>query len=722
MKFRFVYRRVLGAVVCLTTASLCLSTSFGQTAGNDSRPSLARRITKVFTGIETEFSDVEDASLSLLTAADKKMAIEQARQCAYLHPRPEEWDAAVFLPAAELSDVLTAGLRDGVIELPEFKAATFTVKKVAFRSGYGVGDVVLDLEAGIAQTGLRIDLVATGTLFYHGFSQSNDKGGTAALVIAIKALHPKRGGDISALLGQGAGAVLTLALKDHLRLDIPVPPVFAVDTGLEDTRPEDFHSLKTENEGEVKLAFKLKGGVVGTDVKYVSGLFVPAGLWLTLSQTSHVILPSPPPSAQLRDLLTNYESSAPKSVGVFLKGEAAAKILNDVAKTLKDDELRTLRAFAVDHKGDLLYKKWRDNTLGEGGTKVSLERNYSLNESPNDGPDADLKIGLDKEKPVQWTKDGLSVSLSYVASVRAPLHVHVDPLISGGMGTSVGCVGGGKGKMSGIIQLETISAKDGTRALAVRPVLGLGEIPIELKTNGKFKVGEVKLKALGGWTKIPGFEISVPRFAVKMTLPIGPQTLPAFSLLDNAPRRIKISDPKPIQKGPLLRLPTELRYLVIVPEKAVTDLVGTRVTCRLSVTAMTQDQARAKTQMIKDALKSQQRIRLPKSGNITVVLGDLEFGKNNDFGKILAAVFEGLDKVAAAAKEAGKKVEEEVSRAGRELEKAGQQIKDKPLVAVESFFNRRAKEIVRVTAKPKGKGNEALKDIEKKTGIRMPRL
>jgi hypothetical protein len=226
-------RRSFAIAVILIGLVLSL-TSSGVSGSEAEKPrSMLQRFWNYVTGrTETaEFSTVEDPELSVFTSADRRKAYDKATNYALTHKHPDDWDATVFLPARSISQFLDATLRNTVIEFPNLRQLAFTITEVRFRSAYGSGDIEFVFRPSIGGKQINFEIMATGTLLYRGYRSSNNEGGFITLAVAIKSVRPSRGGNLVAVLGEGVGTALTLAFRDYLSVEVPVPPLLQFETG-----------------------------------------------------------------------------------------------------------------------------------------------------------------------------------------------------------------------------------------------------------------------------------------------------------------------------------------------------------------------------------------------------------------------------------------------------------------------------------------------------------
>jgi hypothetical protein len=253
----------------------------------------------------------------------------------------------------------------------------------------------------------------------------------------------------------------------------------------------------------------------------------------------------------------------------------------------------------------------------------------------------------------KWVADaGLDVETQIEAHVDAKVRVHVDPLVGGGVGTTVGLVGNASANLGGTVTF-TADGVENARVLVARPKGGCGLLTIALATDGKAKTDF-------GW-------MTVPSIGIIRHQPLDLSVIAPSPILDDMPRTIdgRGSD------GNDRVVDLETRKLTIEP---VWRYMNTKVSV-LDVKSLTtgwQFDARIEMTPSQDpidvAAQASQRERIraavaqpgPSScaddGSTEITFGDLKVGPNGEVVKFLVSV-------GKFTKEMGERIGHEVSTA-----------------------------------------------------------
>lgn len=288
------------------------------------------------------------------------------------------------------------------------------------------------------------------------------------------------------------------------------------------------------------------------------------------------------------------------------------------------------------YTGRLAESKWRDDLLGDGGAYAELNGADRLN----------VKIALGKPE-VAWDDSGMKLSLPVSADVDASVKVHFDPLIGGGMGTTLGLVGSGNGTVGGSAKTTVVTSGELSVAL-METVLSCDAVKASIATDGRLKIDL-------GW-------ISVPQVGAKIEIPIGRDPVGTTALLDSRPIYVEfpILDPRlepdkekrdsMIAKNPWAVVPTApaLQYR-ISPKSVEQTAAGYRFTVGIEVTSIQAGRTREELDVARAAVqasakvveeKVKQLIRdQPKVATCTgeptfaILLGPIEIGPQNEVVK-----------------------------------------------------------------------------------------
>ena len=129
--------------------------------------------------------------------------------------------------------------------------------------------------------------------------------------------------------------------------------------------------------------------------------------------------------------------------------------------------------------GRLFDKKWRDDILGEGGFFAEIQ----------DASRIQGQADLAKPSVVLEPERGPTLSLPVSASFSAPVHVHFDPLIGGGIGTVIGMQGSAGTTLRAWFATTRFPFEGRTIAVA-GPVMSCALLDIDARTDGRLKIGD----------------------------------------------------------------------------------------------------------------------------------------------------------------------------------------------------------------------------------------
>jgi hypothetical protein len=180
-----------------------------------------------------------------------------------------------------------------------------------------------------------------------------------------------------------------------------------------------------------------------TEVSWTVGSLAPLitakGMWLIASSEKDALPKPPVPEGSRPDSLT-HELESIRSTLLRLDTPAAdvavwlsSKPLLSILKRFADQPpaQRTVSIQSTKISGRIAEDNWRDDLLGKGGTFAEFVDDRSLSG----------QVVVSNIRSNWAPKQGLSVDLDAGAHADAKVHVHVDPLIGGGVGTTFGLIG-----------------------------------------------------------------------------------------------------------------------------------------------------------------------------------------------------------------------------------------------------------------------------------------
>lgn len=412
-------------------------------------------------------------------------------------PSPTGWDAAVFLSNDAMKKLL-GGLNGLTLALQD-DDLSLKLREISVKTMPAFLDIQFELQASSPKRGADLTLKVESELVYVGYEESKPGSGVLEFRMIPLDIVPRiawagldfRGGRLaSELLTTGllpkllAAAPLSVPLQQNLQAEFGGKSTATVDLnkGLGSTLTYELVAPKTE-------------------VSWTVGSFFPLiirnGMWL-LASSEKDSYPKPPvpeggtPEAltheleSIRSTLLRVETPA-ADMAVWLSSKPLLSMLDRFAS--QPSAQRTVTVQSTKITGRIAEDNWSDDLLGKGGTFAEFVDDRSLT--------GQLVVGNIKSNWVP--KQGLSVDLDAAAHAEAKVHVHVDPLIGGGVGTTFGLVGDAVARPGIDLKVEAASL-NGAKLVVVRPVARCGRLDLDLETDGKAKTDF-------GWTKVPSVGI-----------------------------------------------------------------------------------------------------------------------------------------------------------------------------------------------------------------------
>jgi hypothetical protein len=266
--------------------------------------------------------------------------------------------------------------------------------------------------------------------------------------------------------------------------------------------------------------------------------------------------------------------------------------------------------------------------------------------------------------PVADWKDGkLTLSLGATVNAAAPIKVHIDTPIGGGIGTSVGIIGAGSGQVSVTGGPAIMSAK-GMQMAVLDARMSCEALHADLRTDGVFKTDF-------GWTRVPSI-------GGHFEVPLGREPITPTLLLDQRPRFVRFPITESSGNASWRIRPKALGAVITIePQAARGDAAGFFFAANLTIAAVAAPEDPAMWKTVADdaeratgaAAKKFEDAATAALKEVTydpgcqikprfaLLLGELEFGENNEIVKFLVA----LGKLPHEAVEAVEKMGHEVS-------------------------------------------------------------
>lgn len=567
----------------------------------------------------------------------------------------QSWSAGVFIGNSVLKAV-TQQIEGYKLEyLPTdqvLSGTTITVKSVSIEPELGYALVKMLLVANKDDVELQMRL--TGSISYRGTEPvKNGKPGEVTAKFRIEPLElapAARVGlfQLNGLWDELAPDLATaLAKPEIFELSVPINDTVKFDVGVDIKGSKEV--VNKDTGATITYDASLPSSALEQKLSFASPVFRPEGIWLMARHSDEgqdFVLPATPPAqSELADAVnaltaevqvkTAAFTGAPNTLSVWM----SPYLLTSVAGKLSElsDASRTLTIQTTARDGRLAETKWHDDLLGDGGAYAELV----------DGKSGTAMLKLGKPS-IDWLNDGLRMVMPVDASLKANIHFHFDPLIGGGMGTSVGIDGAGSGTVNITTQTNVIQGPNGLKVAVLNTHLSCDALKASATTDGVLKIDM-------GW-------ISVPKVGANVVMPLGRSQIGMISLLDNRPFFVisPADDPRTetdpekrderIKKNPWAKVPPTGGFSVrLVPESIKTDLSGIHTTVALELIPMkigytkedldeaqeaVQEQAKIVAGQVTELLKQQTPVPgCAGDPEIAILLGPIEFGSNNDIIK-----------------------------------------------------------------------------------------
>ena len=548
-------------------------------------------------------------------------------------PIPEAWSAGAFVSERGINTALE-GLKDAQITYdPEFtpdEDTVVTLRAVTVYFQPGIALANLRLDAYSKNRDLTVKFDGQASLVFKGIEEGENGNAQAIFTIFLLKLDPEFGwgwfniklrGYANDLIETG----LMLKFTEAFNMTLPFKNTITYD--LKQNLTKTFPVRDPKDENWIKVQITVPSYELSQKIHAANAIVLDGGIWLLTDFNERPMATriDEPPSEIQADIVRKRKNLEQIRMPKLNDADIALWINGTVAPLIQDkfNQLpaanRTATVKSVQFKGRLADQKWRDDVLGEGGVFAELAN-----------PGAVAATVVVNAVRMSWTKGRrLKVSLNGQADAKASVHLHVDPLIGGGVGTTVGLLGN-TGIASGLDAGIEIREVGDNSVVMLKPNIGCRDVKLALKTDGKAKFEEA-------W-------VSVPAVGANITLPVGLQTAPAVLLFSDLPfqRQGRGPDGKPLKvkngDDHFLFTPawTEVQY-ALVPRRVEGDDTGLWIAAKLITKFLHSetpgyDRAAAEKKLAASATEGQV-INCPGEPGFALTIGDLEFGGNNDFVK-----------------------------------------------------------------------------------------
>lgn len=374
----------------------------------------------------------------------------------------------------------------------------------------------------------------------------------------------------------------------------------------------------------------------------VAPVFTPKGVVLTATlessrQAPSGITPARSDKVKSEDLANARAEIAAKAGalnGLYAR-DVAVTIGRAAFGKLTEQFITDLSGFNISIKGQsiagrLFDKQWRDNILGDGGYYAEIVDAARIEGRVSFGKSS---AALDKER-------GPYLTMPVSASFGAPVHVHFDPLIGGGFGTSVGIQGSASTTLRAWFATTKFVFEGRTVSLA-GPVLSCELLDVDARTDGRLKLGGDVVVA------------TVPSLGAKVGVLIGDKPL-APSVVAGAPiLATLVPSTKQEERATASLSILDGLFSSLTVDDLATELGedGYRISTSFSIELGNQPFASPPSDFIErmrkaatDHWNSTMRQQCPDTPGIRIEVGDLEIGPNGEVLKFLKNAWNDITK------------------------------------------------------------------------------
>jgi len=569
-------------------------------------------------------------------------------------PVPGGWDGGVFLSSATLGKVIDEleGSRlehdgDGLLN-----GTGVEVQSIDLKPSNGALEADIKLKAH--KSDIALDLWLSAAIMVLGTEEGEDADGNPQTMAVIR-IEPLAFAPFSKIglfqigirefWGRLIPNLSVLFLNPELfQFRIPLKDKHVFDTAV------DFSDKSEVNKDGSTVSYRVQvpSHKIEKYLAFTAPAYTSGGLWLfgrvDIARQPFMQVADRPDgtNAELTDKVTSLEKEIGDKLAALGTPESDArlyigknlfmKLADGIAEIPSEKRVVTITTTAAE--GPLGKTDWSNKILGRGGASARLAGDAT-------GGRTTIRIG---EPKATWSDGELSLRMPLGIEATAPIHIHVDPLIGGGAGTDIGMEGSGSGTV-------TASGKFGLAGPAEAKVavldwnLSCEPIGVEVATDGRFKISL-------GWTKVPAI-------GAKVALSPKPKVIRPIALIDARPIPVRIPEPRlknaDNTPGPWILRPNKLAAVFrLKPTVSHSDADGFHIGATISVDAVpvpegnagAKDAAyeeakrslKAETERVKKATATtldglQREEKCPNKPEIAILLGNIEFGSNNEIVK-----------------------------------------------------------------------------------------
>ena len=558
---------------------------------------------------------------------------------------PGAWDAGLFLNASSLNELFNSinsvTIRYG--GTGALSGTTVRVTSVHLVPRIGALDAELDLLA--SKAGLSLPLRLAATVTFQGITKSApDVAPELTLRIEPTQISPNVGTSPFGWAQRGFWKELipdlVVALSDprtfEVRLQLPDQVTVPLGLQKQETVPVN------GGNGSVSYTVTMQKGSVDQRLAYEGVVFTDKGIWLLarLDENATQLVAIEPPSfadlVELRKKVAALETHVSAQLAKAQVPIGAAEL--HIGKTLflsvadklhsLDPANRRVTFVTTGQSGYLAGRRQDLGILGNLGIQAVLLDNNSGR--------GDIEFDLGQ---ASWNGTDFSVPVTATMEAEANIQLNIDVIASGVVRTSVRVVGSGSGSMT--VTAKPALLNSGSQHIAA---VSFGRtcstVRADIKTDGV-------LKTDFGWTKVPSV-------GGRISSPVGP--LPPVLALSRQLQFVRLSKQTIGVWSMTPPYPAATVTLEPVAFNETADGLDLAIKLSADPVQLNQDSpslsdninaAELKTHKESEALKAaaedtikqfSSMANCPGSSEFALLLGDLEFGRNNDLVRLLVLV------------------------------------------------------------------------------------
>jgi hypothetical protein len=507
--------------------------------------------------------------------------------------------------------------------------------------------VTLDVTAKSTERGLTAGLRVDGFIYFAGITEEHNPSDNAPINAANFKFLPVslaphlQYGFLSLRARKFVNGMITAGvfslLFDRLAWKIAYRPSLAFSYDSSSAITQHFGQ---DNSGTLVLRVTPSPLHFQRWLKILAPVFTTHGVLLAASLDQAYQPPAliPPPvsrpgTPQDVDATENQVETKAAALGGYFSKNVAVTLGRSALDTLSGQLAAVLDGFTIAARGQsfsgrLFDKPWRDKILGDGGffaevrdaSRIEATAKFakpSATLDPSVGPRLVLPVGV---------------------SFDAPLHVHVDPLIGGGVGTTIGIKGAANTTLTAWMGTTKFVFEGQPIALA-GPVMTCALINIDAKSDGKFTLGT-------GWA-------TVPQIGAKFGQLIGQSPL-APTIVAGPPINMAILAPTPrAERASVDLVVLQGLFATITLDDFSADVTsqGYRLSTSFKITLASQslpqptdDYRNRLRTAAADFWSASMRQPCPDVPAIRIEVGDIEIGPNGEILKFLKNAWNDITK------------------------------------------------------------------------------